>query len=129
QHYRYGVVSSVSAGGVPQSAIVGIAIMPELEIIFDTLSSTRKYANLTRNPACSLVIGEGEQTVQLEGTAFELHDQERSRYFEAYFAAWPECRAHLEWPGITHFVVRPTWIRYSDFDQRPPLIEEVEGLP
>jgi hypothetical protein len=31
----------------------------------------------------------------------------------------------MAWPGITWFVVRPTWIRYSDFDQRPPLIEEM----
>jgi len=28
------------------------------------------------------------------------------------------------WPGIVYFVVRPVWIRYSDFDQNPPLIRE-----
>ena len=25
---------------------------------------------------------------------------------------------------IVYFVVRPKWVRYSDFDQRPPLIRE-----
>jgi hypothetical protein len=30
----------------------------------------------------------------------------------------------MSWPGITWFVVRPRWIRFSDFDQNPPLIEE-----
>ena len=40
------------------------------------------------------------------------------------FARWPECRSHLSWPGITYFVVRPKWIRYTDFDQNPPFIEE-----
>lgn len=123
---RYGVVSSVSSvSGVPQSALVGIATTPQLEIVFDTLNSTRKYANLTAQPACSLVIGwDGEQTVQLEGTAAELLGAERDRYLDIYFGAWPECRAHLSWPGITYFAVRPHWIRYSDYDQRPPLIEE-----
>jgi hypothetical protein len=43
---------------------------------------------------------------------------------EVYFQAWPECRTHLAWPGIVYFVVRPRWIRYSDFDQNPPLIQE-----
>jgi hypothetical protein len=30
----------------------------------------------------------------------------------------------MSWPGIVYFVVRPAWIRYSDFDQSPPLIRE-----
>ena len=30
----------------------------------------------------------------------------------------------MSWPGIVYFVVRPTWIRYSDYDQSPPLIHE-----
>lgn len=54
---RYAVVSSLSATGTPQSALVGIAVTPELEIVFDALKSSRKSANLTARPACSLVIG------------------------------------------------------------------------
>ena len=33
--------------------------------------------------------------------------------------------ARMAWPGIAYFVVQPRWIRYSDFDQRPPLIVEM----
>ena len=124
--FRYGVVSSLSHSGVPQSALVGIAVTPELDIAFDTVKSSRKYANLIEDPRCSMVIGwDGEQTVQLEGLATQPTESELSRYREIYFAVWPECRAHLSWPGIVYFVVRPTWIRYSDFDQHPPLIEEM----
>src|SRR5271155_5869071 len=50
--HRYGVVSTVATPGVPQSALVGIATTPDLEIIFDTLRSTRKYANLIARPGC-----------------------------------------------------------------------------
>jgi hypothetical protein len=129
QQYRYGVVSSLSAEGVPQSALVGIAVTPKLEIIFDTLRSARKYANLIQHPACSFVVGwGGEQTLQFEGVAKELLGAEREPYLKTYLLAWPECRAHLERPGITHFVVSPTWMRYSDYDQSPPLIKEIEGL-
>lgn len=123
--YRYGVISSIGPDGTPQSALVGIAVTAGLEVIFDTLSSTRKYANLTAEPRCSLVIGwGGEQTAQFEGTAKLPKGEELRHYQEAYFNVWPDGRDRLEWPGLVHFVVRPSWIRYSDFDQSPPVIVE-----
>jgi hypothetical protein len=123
--FRYGVVSSVAADGSPQSALVGIAVTPQLEIIFDTLNTSRKYRNLVARPSCSLVVGwSGEQTVQLEGIASLPEDEELKRYQEVYFEVWPDGPARITWPGIAYFVVRPKWIRYSDFDQNPPLIRE-----
>lgn len=132
---RLAVVSSNSADGSPQSALVGIAIGPSLEIVFDTLNTSRKYANLVGNPSCSLVIGwEGEQTVQFEGVASRPAGTELDRYREIYFGTWPEGRTHLSWPAIAYFVVRPTWIRFSDYDCDPPLIQEFkiggeDGVP
>jgi len=126
KQHRYGVVSSLSANSVPQSALVGIATSPDLEIIFDTVKSSRKYPNLIARPACSFVIGwTGEQTVQLEGIATESKGPDLKRYQEIYFAVWPDGPARMNWPGITYFVVRPRWIRYSDYDQSPPFIEEI----
>ncbi len=123
--HKLGVLGYLSPQGTPCSALVGIGVTPELEIVFDTVSSSRKYGDLLANPAASFVIGwEGEVTVQLEGQAFQPTDAELARYQQIYFAAWPECRDHLNWPGIAYFVVRPQWIRYSDYDQRPPAIEE-----
>jgi len=128
--FRYGVVSSLSAAGTPQSALVGIAVTAHLEIVFDTLRSTRKYANLIHDRRCSMVIGwDGEQTVQLEGIAEEPQGAELARCRDAYFAAWPDGRSRLSWPGLTHFVVRPTWVRYSDYANTPPLIDEMEFHP
>ncbi len=109
----------------PQSALVGIAVTPGLEIIFDTVASSRKYANLRANPAASFVVGwSGEVTVQLEGKAFQPTDAELARFQQIYFEEYPDGPDRLSWPGIAYFVVRPKWIRYSDYDQRPPLIEE-----
>jgi len=126
---RYGVVSSIANGGTPQSALVGVAITPDLEIVFDTLKTTRKYANLIAHPSCSFVLWwSGEQTVHLEGIAIEPQGAALDRYREAYFGAWPDGPARLSWPGLVHLVVQPRWIRYSDFDQSPPLIEEMRFL-
>ena len=124
---KLGVLGTTGPDGAPQSALVGIAVTEHLEILFDTVRSSRKYPNLTTRPACSLVIGgwgTREQTVQYEGDAEELRAPDLERYREIYFETYPECRAHMSWTGITWFVVRPRWIRYSDFDRNPPLIQE-----
>jgi len=123
--HNLAVLGSISPQGAPQSALVGIAVTNNLEIVFDTVKSTRKYGNLIANPACSLVIGwTSEITLQYEGEARETGGIDLAPYQAIYFDKWPECRAHLSWPGITYFVVRPKWIRYSDFNRNPPLIEE-----
>jgi hypothetical protein len=123
--HRYGVVSSMSRSGAPQSALVGIATTPDLEIIFDTVKTSRKYPNLIERSSCSFVVGwSGEETVQFEGIAEEPRGPELKRCQEVYFAAWPDGPERMKWPGIAYFVVRPRWIRYSDYDQSPPLIEE-----
>lgn len=122
---KLGVLSTIAETGAPQSALVGIAVTPDLEIIFDTVKTSRKYPNLMERSRCSFVIGwAGEQTLQYEGEAAELQGQELEQCQEVYFQVWPECRTHLAWPGIVYFRVRPRWIRYSDFDQNPPLIRE-----
>ena len=88
---RYGVVSSLSPDATPQSALVGIAVSEELEIVFDTLRTTRKYRNLMARPACAFVIGwAGEQTAQLEGIAGEPVGIELERYRQIYFKTWPD---------------------------------------
>jgi len=125
--HRLGILGTIGPQGTPQSALVGIAITRQLEIVFDTVASSRKYPNLVDRPACSFVIGgwgPGEQTVQFEGQAEELKPPKLARYQAIYFNSWPDGPARMSWPGIVYFVIRPTWIRYSDFDQNPPLIRE-----
>ncbi|HEX4166689.1 MAG TPA: pyridoxamine 5'-phosphate oxidase family protein [Bryobacteraceae bacterium] len=115
---RLAVVSSISPEGALQSALVGIAVSERLEIVFDTLSSTRKYRNLLQHASCAVVIGwDNETTVQFEGEARLLEGEERETYQAVYFRKWPDGMERLRWPGICHFVIRPVWIRYSDYNQ------------
>ena len=124
--HRLGVLASVAAGGAPQSAVVGVAVSDALEIVFDTLGSTRKAANLRRDGRAALVIGwDEEQTVQLEGIADEPAGAELARLKQVYFAAFPDGPTRESWPGITYFRVRPTWVRYSDFRGAEPEIFEM----
>jgi hypothetical protein len=122
---KLGVLSSIGENDTPQSALVGIAVTGDLEIIFDTVKSSRKYPNLITRRRCSFVVGwAGEQTVQYEGEARELQGPDLKRCQDVYFRAWPDGPERLSWPGIVYFAVRPRWIRFSDFDQNPPLVQE-----
>jgi hypothetical protein len=128
QQHRLAVQASVSDVDAPQAAVVGIAVTDRFEIVFDTLEFTRKVRNLRIHPGIALVIGGlnhgDERTAQYEGIADEPKGAELERLQSAYFHVYPECRAHLTWPGITYVRVRPTWIRYSDYNVNPPLIVE-----
>jgi Pyridoxamine 5'-phosphate oxidase len=117
----------MSPDGQPQAAVVGFAVSDLLEIIFDTVTSSRKYQNLCRNPRIALVIGwDREVTAQVEGFVDFPTGDDLGRIRECYFAAFPDGRDRLLWPDITQARVQPTWIRYSDFTQDPPHIVEMD---
>jgi len=66
----------------------------------------------------------GQQTVQLQGDATEPRGVDLQTYRDIYFAAWADEPARMSWPEIAYFVVRPRWIRYSDYSAAPPEIVE-----
>jgi general stress protein 26 len=114
---KLAVISTTSSSGDPQSALVGVAISPELNIVFDTVKSSRKYANLKADPRISIVTGwDGEITVQYEGIAVEPEGDALDQAKSIYFKTWPDGVERQQWPGITWFLVTPRWIRYSDFN-------------
>ncbi|WP_327324365.1 pyridoxamine 5'-phosphate oxidase family protein [Streptomyces sp. NBC_01210] len=126
RRYKLAVQAAVTPDGAPQAAVVGFAVSDELEIVFDTVETTRKCFNLRTDPRIALVIGWDDAiTAQIEGVADFPTGPELERLQQCYFAAYPDGRDRLAWPGITHVRVRPTWVRYSDFTQDPPLVEEL----
>jgi general stress protein 26 len=126
RRHKLAVQASVAPSGAPQAAVVGFAVSDELEIVFDTVTTSRKYRNLRADPRIALVIGwDHEITAQIEGIADFPVGAELDRVRECYFLAYPDGRDRLTWPGITHVRVRPTWVRYSDFARDPPLIYEL----
>ena len=126
--HRWAIEATSSPGNEPQAAIIGIAVTEELELVFDTLASSRKAANLRANPRIALVIGgwndADPRTVQYQGIAdFPVGDA-LEQLKKTYFAAFPDGPTRLSWPGITYVRVKPQWVRYSDFTVEPPLISE-----
>ena len=122
---RLGVLATVGEEERPEAALMGFAVTPKLEIIFDTLKSSRKYPNLKKNPRVAWVVGcTTEVTVQYEGEAEELEGEELAKYKKTYFAKYTDGPEREKWPGITYFVVRPKWARYCDYNPERRRIEQ-----
>jgi nitroimidazol reductase NimA-like FMN-containing flavoprotein (pyridoxamine 5'-phosphate oxidase superfamily) len=121
QSQRLGVLGSLSPDNQPQGALVGYAITPKFEILFDTVRTSRKYSNMLANPHVSFTIGDttnhaDERTVQYEGLAEELTADQLAELRPIYYATWPDGVEREQWPDITWFIIHPRWIRYSDFN-------------
>jgi sulfate adenylyltransferase large subunit len=116
RRHRLCVQASASAAGAPQAAVVGFAVSDDLEIVFDTIGTSRKMANIRRDPRVAMVVGwDDEQTAQLEGIADEPQGAELVRLKAVYFRVYPDGVQRQSWKDITYVRVRLTWARYSDF--------------
>ena len=128
--HRWAIEATASATGIPQAAIVGFAVSEQLELIFDTLESSRKANNLLANPRIALVIGGWDQhdprTLQYEGLADFPAGAELERIRAIYLSVFPDGQDRRLWPGITYVRVKPLWVRLSDFRFQPPNIHELK---
>ena len=126
KQHKLAVVSTLSKENKPEAALVGFAVSGDLEIVFDTVKTSRKYPNFLQNPLVAVVIGwDNETTVQYEGVATELTGSEAGHYKEIYFEVYPDGRERaVTWPHIVHFKITPKWIRYSNFND-PVVVEEM----
>jgi len=117
---RLSVLATTAADGSPQAALIGIAVTENLDLIFDTLASSRKHQNLLREPRAALVFsGPGERTLQCEGQASQLTASDTT-FREAYYAAWPDAPSRADWPGLVYWRIVPRWARYADYERSEP---------
>jgi len=126
--HRWAIVSSVSPDGEPQGSIVRIVATDAFELVFDTTDTTRKTANLRANSRVGLVIGwDDNQTIQIQGVAHEPSGTELQHLKQLYSDRYPDyCRTRQLMKGLVYFLVRPKWMRYSDFRQNPATVVTVD---
>lgn len=120
------VISSLGPEGQSQSAVVGFGQTKDLEIIFGTGRSNRKTKNIINDSRVSAVIGwDKNGTVQYEGRARLLTGEEAGQYAEMYFTKNPSAR-HNDDADKRYFLVKPSWIRYTDISTNPWTVQESE---
>lgn len=127
----WAVEASVNQQGHPEAAVIGVAVTEKLELVFDTLSGSRKAANLRATPRIALVVGwDDGQTAQIEGVVDEPTGDELQQLKSVYLQRFPDGHQRAGLAGIAYFRVSPMWIRYSDFRTTPPTLTvfNAEGL-
>lgn len=120
---QYAALATASRDGLPEAAPLRYAVTDEFELVMGTLRTSRKWANLQRNPAVAVVVWDDEFSIQIEGTFDEPvgSDQDRLRSFFA--AEFPrEARLRAGRASHVYFRITPSWVRYSDFSDEPPRV-------
>jgi PPOX class probable F420-dependent enzyme len=111
-----GVVSTIGADGSPQAAYLAVAVTDLGELVFDARPSSRKVANILRDPRAALTIGGRDgATVQFQGTADLPTGQELERCIAAYLDAFPQFAESIA-KDVVVVRVRIEWARYGQYE-------------
>jgi hypothetical protein len=121
---RLAVISTIGRNGEPQAALINVAVLPDLFLVFETTCETRKSGNIERDPRVALVMGwDGQETLQYEGLAERPEGRRQEAARDAFIAAFPAKSPDEHWPGNNYFIVAPCWLRFSSY-YRPRFVEE-----
>ena len=115
-----GAIATVTPDSEPEVAAMQFAVTDNLELIFDTPASTRKYQNIQENNYVAFAIWKEFDIVQYEGLAIQLGGEELAQYKEIFFTKNPDARQWVDIvPDLTFFKIVPRWIRYTGFKEEP----------
>lgn len=115
--------------GTPHAAVLHYSHQDSpLEIYFSTDRTSRKYQALITNKLAkaSVVIGHSEQewiTLQLDGTLISITDPLILQTIQGiHYQKLPDAEKYKEDPSTVFLAFKPTWWRYTDYNQNPPHI-------
>lgn len=130
KEHHLAVISTVNTQSLPEAAIIAFSIKQDFEIYIATFDSSRKVANIKRNPRVALVIGwEHGKTVQLEGEAKQVEDSEEIKEIEwGALEKMPTIVKYIKPERAVFFKIIPKWLRYSDFSSEPWVREELKFI-
>ena len=114
---QHGVLGYLDADGNPDSAFIGFSATPELDILFGTSDTSRKFSRILQNNLVSFNVTDRDKryTVQLKGIVKEIPKSELEPYEEDHYAKLGEySRKFKDMPDKHFFLITPTWLRFSD---------------
>jgi general stress protein 26 len=124
KQHHLAAMGTVNQQALPEVSVIGYVfkqIGEDFEIHVATYDSSRKYANLKRNPRVALAIGwESGKTVQIEGEAVKISDAEEIKELVwSDLGKMPTVAKYIKPERVVFFKIKPTWLRYSDFSTEP----------
>ncbi len=116
-----GYLHFVNKQAFPRSSLVAYA-EDGLELIFQTMTIGRKYNDLQFCGRVSVVISSGLKTMQYEGNAQMIADVDWAQRV-MLLKNGPCDRRFIFDPRARWFLIRPWWVKLSDYT-REPIIKE-----
>lgn len=124
-NHETGVIATISGEGKPRARLVYYTCDDAFNIFFITLDSTRKAADLAKNPVAAFVVSETDmpRTLQVEGPVQDLTDTETMNPMITDFIRSLTSNerkhgipiAHLDAATIKLYRLTPSWLRWGDF--------------
>jgi hypothetical protein len=110
------VLATVGVNGWPQGATVAFSETDQLELVFGTAVTSRKFSNLLREPRVGVTVTDDitRLTVQYRGTARRLTPTDLDRYADAHLDKLPGTRPFWDLPDQAYFLIRPAEIRFTN---------------
>jgi len=128
QHPMAVIATHANGALAPESALIAFVELDDLSLVFETFSGTRKHHNIQANAHVSLVIGWDiniHKTLQYEGVASFVEESNKDSVIELFKTKDTPCtEVFLRNHQARFFMVKPTWLRYSDYTKDKPIIIE-----
>lgn len=128
---EYAVVATTNGEGIPEAAVVTYIMDRDWNIYFFTRKHTYKHRNLISNSLIALVIGTGpeSQTVQINGIAEPLTDEENEHWMNEFLAereGFYSTFLKLQGYDFAGYKVRPRRIRWLHVTEGEENEDQVE---
>ena len=119
---------TVDESGAPQGATVAFSETADGEFIVGTSQTSRKATNVGVDEHVAMVVTDDEKryTVQLEGVARKLGDDEFAELSEEHYNQLPASRPFKDEPGQVHILISSHHLRFSDCSVHPWVLTEFE---
>lgn len=126
KQYELCVISTANKQNEVESAVMALVTTEECSLLMSTETGTRKWKNMQENNHVAVVVGglKNDPSAQINGEFKELTGENALKAKEYMLKVHPEWEHYFDSPTSAFFCVTPTWVRFSDFSQSPPLVTE-----
>ena len=128
---KFAVLATTSSSGYPESSLVGFSNTENGDIVFRSLSNSRKNQNIKENSKVSVVVVFGQdswRTLQLEGVARLVVDpKEKTTLEDSHCQKIKAYEKFRDNQMNEYFVVETRWLRYTDLSSSPAEVWEVNN--
>lgn len=127
--HMHGVLAYLDGQGLPETAFVAFSATAELNLVFGTSGTSRKFGRIQgATVGFNVTDRELRQTVQLQGKAREVAGGELTALEEGHYAKLGQAsRRFKDLPDQHFFLITPTGLRFSDCLEDPWTVTQIIG--